>query len=40
VSRWRRTSREVVLAELPDQPRPAPDESVLDRLALAMRCGR
>ena len=27
--------REVVLAELPDQPRPAPDESVLDRLALA-----
>ena len=39
VSRWRRTSREVLLAELPDQPRPAPDESVLDRLALidAMR---
>ena len=35
VSRWRRTSREVLLAELPDQPRPAPDESVLDRLALA-----
>ena len=39
VSRWRRTSREVIVAELPDQPRMAPDEAVLDRIALndAMR---
>jgi RNA polymerase sigma factor (sigma-70 family) len=39
VSRWRRTAREVVVAELPDRPRSAPDEAVLDRLALhdAMR---
>ena len=35
VSRWRRTAREVLSAEMPDQPRPAPEESVLDRLALA-----
>jgi RNA polymerase sigma factor (sigma-70 family) len=35
VSRWRRTAREVVVAELPDQPRPAPEEAVLDRLALS-----
>ena len=35
VSRWRRTAREVVVAELPDQPRPGPEEAVLDRLALA-----
>ena len=35
VSRWRRTAREVVVAELPDQPRPAPEEAVLDRLTLA-----
>ena len=35
VSRWRRTAREVVVAELPDRPRPAPDDAVLDRLALA-----
>jgi RNA polymerase sigma factor (sigma-70 family) len=34
VSRWRRTAREVVVAELPDRPHPAPDDSVLDRLAL------
>ncbi len=39
VSRWRRTAREVVVAELPDLPRPAPEDAVLDRLALgdAMR---
>jgi RNA polymerase sigma factor (sigma-70 family) len=39
VSRWRRTSREVMVAELPDRPRMAPDEAVLDRIALndAMR---
>jgi RNA polymerase sigma factor (sigma-70 family) len=39
VSRWRRTAREVVVAELPDRPHPAPDDTVLDRLALgeAMR---
>jgi RNA polymerase sigma factor (sigma-70 family) len=35
VSRWRRTSRETVVAELPDLPRPAPEDAVLDRLALA-----
>jgi RNA polymerase sigma factor (sigma-70 family) len=35
VSRWRRTAREVVVAELPETARPAPDEAVLDRLALA-----
>jgi RNA polymerase sigma factor (sigma-70 family) len=35
VSRWRRTAREVVVAELPDQPRPAPEEAVLDRMVLA-----
>jgi RNA polymerase sigma factor (sigma-70 family) len=34
VSRWRRTSREVVVAELPDRPRPAADDAVLDRIAL------
>jgi len=34
VSRWRRTSREVLVAELPDLPRPAADDAVLDRLAL------
>ncbi|HST66407.1 MAG TPA: sigma-70 family RNA polymerase sigma factor [Mycobacteriales bacterium] len=34
VSRWRRTSREVVLADLPDRPRPAADEAVLDKLVL------
>jgi RNA polymerase sigma factor (sigma-70 family) len=34
VSRWRRTSHEVPVAELPDRPRPAPDEAVLDRLSL------
>jgi RNA polymerase sigma factor (sigma-70 family) len=39
VSRWRRTAREVVVAELPDSPRMAPDDAVLDRIALtdAMR---
>jgi len=35
VSRWRRTAHEVVVAELPDRPRPAPDDAVLDRIALA-----
>jgi len=39
VSRWRRTSREIVLAELPDRPRPAPDDAVLDRLALGEALG-
>ena len=39
VSRWRRTAREVVMAELPDRPRPAPDETVLERLALAEAVG-
>jgi RNA polymerase sigma factor (sigma-70 family) len=34
VSRWRRTAKEVVVAELPDRPRPAPDDAVLDRIAL------
>lgn len=35
VSRWRRTAREVVVAELPDRPRPPHDDAVLDRIALA-----
>jgi RNA polymerase sigma factor (sigma-70 family) len=39
VSRWRRTAREVMVAELPDRPRPAPDETVLDRLALGEAVG-
>jgi RNA polymerase sigma factor (sigma-70 family) len=39
VSRWRRTAREVMVAELPDRPRPAPDEAVLDRLALGEAVG-
>jgi RNA polymerase sigma factor (sigma-70 family) len=34
VSRWRRTAHEVVVAELPDRPRPPHDDAVLDRLAL------
>lgn len=34
VSRWRRTSREVVVADLPDLPRPAGDEAVLDKMVL------
>jgi RNA polymerase sigma factor (sigma-70 family) len=34
VSRWRRTSREVVVAELPDRPRPAADDAVLDKMVL------
>jgi RNA polymerase sigma factor (sigma-70 family) len=34
VSRWRRTSREVVVAELPDRPRPAADDAVLDKMLL------
>jgi RNA polymerase sigma factor (sigma-70 family) len=34
VSRWRRTAREVVVAELPDRPGPGVDEGVLDRIAL------
>jgi RNA polymerase sigma factor (sigma-70 family) len=39
VSRWRRTAREITVAELPDRPRPAPDEVVLDRLALGEAVG-
>jgi RNA polymerase sigma factor (sigma-70 family) len=35
VSRWRRTSHEVAVAELPDRVRPSHDESVLERLGLA-----
>ena len=35
ISRWRRTAHEVVVAELPDRPRPPHDDAVLDRLALA-----
>jgi RNA polymerase sigma factor (sigma-70 family) len=34
VSRWRRTAREVVVAELPERSRPAHDDAVLDRIAL------
>lgn len=34
VSRWRRTSHEVVVAELPDRSCPAHDETVLDRITL------
>ncbi|HEY6749064.1 MAG TPA: sigma-70 family RNA polymerase sigma factor [Mycobacteriales bacterium] len=34
VSRWRRTSREIVVAELPDVPRAAADDSVLDKMVL------
>lgn len=39
VSRWRRTSKEVVVAELPDRARPAPEDTVLDRLALTEALG-
>jgi RNA polymerase sigma factor (sigma-70 family) len=39
VSRWRRTSHEVTVAELPDRPRPAPDEAVLERIGLAEAVG-
>ncbi len=35
ISRWRKTAHEVVVAELPDRPRPPHDETVLDRLLLA-----
>jgi RNA polymerase sigma-70 factor (ECF subfamily) len=35
VSRWRRTSHEVMVAELPDRARPAHDEAVLERIGLA-----
>jgi RNA polymerase sigma-70 factor (ECF subfamily) len=35
ISRWRRTAAEVVVADLPDRSRPAHDDAVLDRLALA-----
>lgn len=35
VSRWRRTSHEVVVAELPDRARPSHDETVLDRIVLS-----
>ena len=35
VSRWRRTSHEVMVAELPDRARPAHDETVLERILLA-----
>jgi RNA polymerase sigma factor (sigma-70 family) len=34
VSRWRRTSREVTMADLPDRPRPGVDEVVLERIGL------
>jgi RNA polymerase sigma factor (sigma-70 family) len=34
VSRWRRTAREVVVDELPDRPRPAHDDAVLDKMVL------
>jgi len=34
VSRWRRTSREVLTADLPDRPRPGVDELVLERIGL------
>jgi RNA polymerase sigma factor (sigma-70 family) len=34
VSRWRRTSREVIVAELPDVPRAAADDAVLDKMVL------
>lgn len=39
VSRWRRTSREVVVADLPETARPAHDDAVLDRLALTEALG-
>ena len=39
VSRWRRTAREVTVAELPDRIRPAPEDAVLDRLAVAEALG-
>jgi RNA polymerase sigma factor (sigma-70 family) len=39
VSRWRRSSREVPMAELPDRQRSAPDEVVLDRLSLIEALG-
>jgi RNA polymerase sigma factor (sigma-70 family) len=35
VSRWRRTSHEVTVAELPDRSGPAHDEAVLERIGLA-----
>ena len=34
VSRWRRTAKEVVVADLPETARPSHDDTVLDRLAL------
>jgi RNA polymerase sigma factor (sigma-70 family) len=34
VSRWRRTSREVIVGDLPDRPRPAADDAVLDKMVL------
>ena len=39
VSRWRRTAREVVVAELPDQPRPAPTRPCWTGSRSARRCG-
>ena len=35
VSRWRRTSHEITVAELPDRSGPAHDEAVLERIGLA-----
>ena len=34
VSRWRRTSREVLTADLPDRPRPGVEDFVLERIGL------
>jgi len=39
VSRWRRTSREVTMAELPDRSHPGIEDTVLERLALAEAVG-
>ena len=39
VSRWRRTAKEVIVAELPETARPAHDEAVLDRMALTEALG-
>jgi RNA polymerase sigma factor (sigma-70 family) len=39
VSRWRRTAKEVVVAELPDHARPSHEEAVLDRIALGEAVG-
>lgn len=39
VSRWRRTAKEIVVADLPETARPAHDEAVLDRMALTEALG-